>query len=181
MKEKDIRDRIAQFLKKTARTVVVPASMGLGLSAAGCERHALQGKPADGGPDLVAENSDTLASAPDLADAATKDDLPLMNVPYLAVMVEDAAADVAADALEAPSVDADRVDNRDADRVDNRDADRVDNRDTDRDASEAPLDVRPDIPFPPPPYVVFSLAADKPLATGAPGTSPGPLAPPEKK
>ena len=170
MKEKDIRDRIAQFLKKTARTVVVPASMGLGLSAAGCERHALQGKPADGGTDLVAGNSDTQTSQPDLADAATKGDLPLMSVPYLAVMVEDAAADVAADALEAPSVDADQDTGLDADRIDNRDA------------SEAPLDVRPDILFPPPPYVImFALAPDEPLGAGAPGTSTGPVAPREKK
>ena len=95
MKEKDIRDRIARFLQKTARTVVVPASMGLGLSATGCDRHSLHGKGADAGPDLVTQNRDAATNPPDLADAATKDDLPLIAVPYLVVMVEDALATAA--------------------------------------------------------------------------------------
>jgi hypothetical protein len=156
MKEKDIRDRIARFLQKTARTVVVPASMGLGLSAAGCDRHSLYGKAADAGPDLVAQNPDAATNAPDLADAATRADLPLIAVPYLVVMVEDAAADVVADALQAQSVDADR------------------------DASALLLDVRPDISYPPPPYVIMPMVSGGPLG-GAQGTPPGPLAPPEKK
>jgi hypothetical protein len=143
MKEKDIRDRIAQFLKKTARTVVVPASMGLGLSAAGCDRHALQGKPADGGPDLAAQNSDAATNAPDLADAAAKNDLPLLAVPYLMVMVEDAAAD----AREAPTVDADR------------------------DGASSP-DVGADVSFPPPPYLILPMLADESLGVAtAPGPS----------
>ena len=87
MKEKDIRDRIARFLQKTARTVVVPASMGLGLSATGCDRHSLHGKATDAGPDLVTQNQDAATNPPDLADAA---------------------ADVVADALQAQRVDADR-------------------------------------------------------------------------
>jgi hypothetical protein len=113
MREKDVRDRIARFLQKTARTVVVPASMGIGLAAAGCDRHSLHGRPADAGPDLVAQNPDTATNLPDLADAATtadaatKNDLPLMAVPYVVAMVEDAAADVVADALETQSLDAD--------------------------------------------------------------------------
>jgi hypothetical protein len=156
MNEKDIRDRIAQFLQKTARTVVVPASMGLGLSAAGCDHHSLQGKAADAGPDLVAQNADATTNAPDLADAAAKNDLPLIAVPYLVVMVGNDAADTAADALEAQSVDADR------------------------DATALPLDVRADISYPPPPYLVPVMAPDEQLG-GTQGTSPAPLELPEKK
>ena len=58
MKEKDIRDRIARFFEKTARSVVVPATMGLGLTTAGCDGHSLHGKSTDAGPDLVARNAD---------------------------------------------------------------------------------------------------------------------------
>ncbi|HEX7598853.1 MAG TPA: hypothetical protein VF518_11605 [Polyangia bacterium] len=36
MKEKDIRDRIQTFLKNTVRHVVVPATMGIGLTLVGC-------------------------------------------------------------------------------------------------------------------------------------------------
>jgi hypothetical protein len=43
-----------------------------------------------------------------------------------------------------------------------------------------PLDVRPDISFPPPPYVVMPMVSGGPLG-GTQGTPPGPLAPPEKK
>lgn len=156
MKEKDIRDRIARFLQKTARTVVVPASMGLGLSAAGCDRHSLYGKAADAGPDLVTQNQDAATNPPDVADAATKDDLPLIAVPYVVVMLEDAAADVVADALQAQSVDADR------------------------DAFALPADAESDISYPPPPYVILPMVSGGPL-DGAQGTPPDPLAPQEKK
>jgi hypothetical protein len=156
MKEKDIRDRIARFLQKTARTVVVPASMGLGLSATGCDRHSLHGKGADAGPDLVTQNRDAATNPPDLADAATKDDLPLIAVPYLVVMVEDAAADVTAGAPEAQTLDADR------------------------DTFSLPRDVGPDMSFPPPPYLILPQVAGEPLGDEQ-GAAPGPLAPPEKK
>jgi hypothetical protein len=104
----------------------------------------------------VAQIPDAAANLPDLADAAAKGDLPLIAVPYLVVMVEDAAADVAADAQQAPGVDADR------------------------DAFSLPRDVGPDMSFPPPPYVIMPMVSGGPLG-GAQGTPPGPLAPPEKK
>ena len=49
MKEKEIRERVEQFLKRTARNVVVPASLGLGLSLSGCEGNALRAGAADAG------------------------------------------------------------------------------------------------------------------------------------
>jgi hypothetical protein len=153
MKETDIRDRIAQFLKKTARTVVVPASMGLGLSSTGCEGHSLHGRAADAGPDSGAQHADApgvsdapdgQTLAPDLADAATRDDLPLIMVPYLLAMVPDAAAEVAPDVGPASRLDADD------------------------DAST--LDVRADIAYPPPPYLVPPVALDE--LPRAPGPAP---------
>jgi hypothetical protein len=170
MKEREIRDRIARFLRKTARTVVVPASVGLGLSAAGCDRHSLNGRLADGGADLLDHNSDALTNAPDLAaraDAVTKEDLPQIAVPYLVMMLDDAAG-VAADALEVQSVDADG------------------------DASSSLPDVESDIFYPPPAYLYLARALGEPSdaagsnpspspSDGAQGTSPGPLEPPEKK
>jgi hypothetical protein len=106
MKEADIRDRIAVFLKRTARTVVVPASLGLGLSSTGCEGHSLHGRAADAGQDSAAQNPDGPTLAPDLADAAAKNDLPEMLVPYLVMLAPDAAADTAPDARDAQSLDA---------------------------------------------------------------------------
>jgi len=169
MKEREIRDRIARFLQKTARTVVVPASVGLGLSAAGCDRHSLSARLADGGADLVDRRSDAPTNAPDLiarADAISRDDLPQIAVPYV-VMLWDAAGG-AADALAAQSLDADG------------------------DASSALPDVEPDIFYPPPAYLYLARAPGEPSAVagsnpspsssdGAHGTSPGPLASPEKK
>jgi hypothetical protein len=149
MKETDIRDRIAQFLKKTARTVVVPASMGLGLSSTGCEGHSLHGRAADAGPDSGAQNADApgvvdgQTLAPDLADAATRDDLPLIMVPYLLAMAPDAAAEVAPDVGAASSLDAE---------------------------DDASLDVRADIAYPPPPYLVPPVALDE--LPRAPGPAP---------
>jgi hypothetical protein len=168
MKEKDIRDRITRFLQKTARTVVVPASMGLGLSAAGCDRHSLHGKAADAGPDLVTQNQDAATNPTDLADAATRNDLPLIAVPYLMVMVEDAAADVTAGAPEAQSLDADR------------------------DAFALPADAEADMFYPPPAYLYLARALREPPdgaaqtsvlspPDDAQGTAPGPVAPPEEK
>jgi hypothetical protein len=156
MKEKDIRDRIARFLQKTARTVVVPASVGLGLSAAGCDQHSLHGRAADAGPDLGAQNSDAATNPPDLADAAANEDLPPILVPYLVRMAEDAAADVGVDAMQAQGVDADR------------------------DATALSLDVDADFYPPPPPYLVLPQVAGAPLGS-AQGTLPDPLAPREKK
>ena len=151
MKEKEIRERIARFLQKTARTVVVPATVGIGLSGTACDRHSLHRGPADAGRDLVVQTPDAATSASDLADAAIREDLPLIAVPYLVVMVEDAAADLAPDAGEAQGVDADR------------------------DASPPPLDARLDTVFPQPPYLLPALAPDE-----TPGAPALPM-PPEKK
>jgi hypothetical protein len=78
MKEKEIRERVEQFLKRTARNVVVPASLGLGLSLSGCEGNALRTGAADAGRGV--------------ADTATTHDLPGMVLVYL-VMMPDAALD----------------------------------------------------------------------------------------
>ena len=175
MRERDVRDRIARFLQKTARTVAVPASMGLGLTAAGCDRHSLHGRAADAGPDLMTQNSDVATNPPDLADALTKDDLPLIAVPYLVVLVED-AADAVPDSQETQGVDADR------------------------DAFAVPPDLGADLPNvvppyllppqpdvgpdfypPPPPYIVPYIAPDELPGAGAQGTPPGTLTPPEKQ
>jgi len=78
MKEKEIRERVEQFLKRTARNVVVPASLGLGLSLSGCEGNALRAGATDAGRGV--------------ADTATTHDLPGMVLVYL-VMMPDAAPD----------------------------------------------------------------------------------------
>jgi hypothetical protein len=198
MKEKEIRDRIAQFLKKTARTVVVPASMGLGLSSAGCEGHSLHGKAADAGPDLVAQKTDAVAIAPDLADDASKNDLPQIMVPYLVAMPQDAAIEsglpeiyplygvaMSPDAIknDLPQIYPPYVVAMSPDAALDAVSDALDGQsvDADRDASHLPLDVRADIASPPPPYLVFPrIGGDEPLG-GAQGTSPSPLSPPAKK
>lgn len=110
MKEKEIRERIERFLQKTARNIVVPASVGMGLSAAGCDQHALHSASADAGRDVAvqadAANSwsdaatsspDATGTGPDLTDASAGNDLPVMVVPYLMAMQPDTGPDVAAD------------------------------------------------------------------------------------
>lgn len=82
MKEKEIRERVEQFLKRTARNVVVPASLGLGLSLSGCEGNALRAGARDAGSDAGRV----------LADTAITQDLPAMYLVYL-VMMPDAAPD----------------------------------------------------------------------------------------
>ncbi len=117
MKEKEVRARIEQFLRTTARNVVVPASLGFGLTASGCDSHALH-TVVDAGRDVVAHVSDATV-APDLRDAASElslpnppylapppppdaaNDLPIMAVPYLVVLPPDAAPpDQSGDTLE---------------------------------------------------------------------------------
>jgi hypothetical protein len=84
MKEKEIRERIERFLKRTARNLVVPASVGLSLS--GCDTHALNGGRADAGRDAFNQSADT-------RDAANSPDLSQMVLPYLIVMRPDATAE----------------------------------------------------------------------------------------
>jgi len=88
MNEKDIRDRIAQFLKRTARAVVVPASMGIGFTSTACNGNGLK-QAHDAGLDAGVAQTDAPRTEP--ADAAIKDDVPLMVVPYVVVMALDAA------------------------------------------------------------------------------------------
>jgi hypothetical protein len=100
MKEKELRERIEQFLRKAARNVVVPASVGLGLSVSGCDQHALHVKAADAGGDLAAQVSDVAKvstsdlppAAPEVRDATSPSDLPLMAVPYLVALPPDDVA-----------------------------------------------------------------------------------------
>jgi hypothetical protein len=100
MKEKELRERIEQFLRKTARNVVVPASMGLGLGVSGCDQHTLRAKAADAGGDSAAQVSDVAKvstsdlppAAPEVRDATSPSDLPLMAVPYLMALPPDAVA-----------------------------------------------------------------------------------------
>jgi len=107
MKEKEVRTCIEQFLRATARNVVVPASMGLGL--AGCGSHALRAGAADAGRDSAVQIADVAAPGPDAApdvgpgapeirDAAPESDLPLMAIPYIvAPPPSDAPADQPSD------------------------------------------------------------------------------------
>ncbi len=173
MNEKDIRDRIGQFLKRTARTVVVPASMGLGFSSTACSGNGLH-QAGDAGLDSGTKQADVMTASPDLAADALKYDVPIMMVPYVVAMLPDAAVDTT------PASDADNDVLPDA-RTDisfppppylappPRDAaadgaQEASSRDADRDARP---DVRADIPFPPPPYLLPAMIED-PL----PGPSP---------
>jgi hypothetical protein len=65
MNEKKIRELVERFLKKTARNVVVPASMTLGISLAGCDSHALHGGVADAGRDGTPPLSDVADTSAD--------------------------------------------------------------------------------------------------------------------
>jgi hypothetical protein len=81
MKEHDVRQRIESFLKRTAREVVIPASVGLGLVLAGCKV-----------PDAV-----YLYRAPDPdADAGVAVDV--LIVPYHPSVPVDTGPDVDVDA-----------------------------------------------------------------------------------
>jgi hypothetical protein len=90
MNEKEIRERIERFLKKTARNVVVPASVSLGLSFSGCDSNALHAGAAEAGRDVATQS-------PDVADAALGPDLPIIVPPYLVYLppAPDAGLEVA--------------------------------------------------------------------------------------
>jgi hypothetical protein len=156
MKERDIRDRIAQFLKKTARTVVVPASVGLGVVSPGCDGHSLHGRTGDAGLDLGAEKADGPATLSDPADTAAMDDLPLMMVPYVVMMPRDAPADLPPEAPAGQSVDADV------------------------DVFDSPRDAQADTYYPVPPYLLSPLTSDE-LTGGAQEGSQERSSPAEKK
>jgi hypothetical protein len=118
MKEQDVRQRIESFLKRTAREVVVPASMGLGLALSGCDHTGIQAR-ADAAADtsqsaatdgIVADatrgresaaNSPDVASQPDLrlpddvrlSPDTGQADLPISVAPYMAIVRLDAGVD----------------------------------------------------------------------------------------
>jgi hypothetical protein len=158
VKEKEIRDRIERFMQKTARRIVVPASVGIGLSAAACDHHALRGKAADGGRDLAAQTADATSATPDtadgggdLADAAAATDLPLLAIPYVVIMPPDAAR------LEAAA-------------------------DGSSEAGAASPDLGPEIlPPPPPPYIVPMVSGPGPGPLAAADPAATTADPPAKK
>lgn len=167
MKEKEIRDRIQGFLKRTARTVVVPASVGLGLSAGACDRTSLHGSPADAATD-AAKPSDAALVSPDTnvasPDLALGRDLPELLPPYMAVIIRDALPDLQAidgspDAGPEAGIDLAAPSDVEPDS---------------RGRSDAQADVRPDaqpdLSAPPPPYMVPPFTP--PASPG--GTAPVP-------
>lgn len=171
MKEKEIRDRIQGFLKRTARTVVVPASVGLGLSAAACNRTSLHGSPADAAMD-AAKPSDAAFVSPDTnvasPDMALGRDLPELLPPYMAVIIPDARPDL--QAIDG-SPDAGPEAGIDLAAPSDGEPDSRGRRDAQTDAqSDARPDAQPDIGPPPPPYMVPPFTP--PASPG--GTAPVP-------
>jgi len=128
MKEHEIRQRIEGFLKRTARELVVPASVGLGLALVGCDHTGIKvarDAAADTAQSTVpdAENGtltrDSAASVADTAsprDVGTNDDrptidafktdLPNLNIPYGVRIEPDAGPDTAAQGADAAAPDA---------------------------------------------------------------------------
>ena len=98
MKEKEVRALIDQFLRTTARRMVVPASLGLGLTASGCDSNALHAGVVDAGRDVAAQVSDVAVATSDVAsspkdanDATSAADLPFMAIPYIVALPPDAS------------------------------------------------------------------------------------------
>jgi len=92
MKEKEVRERIERFLKRTAQALVVPATVGLGASLASCEHHSMQGTRGDAA---------TGAASPDARqpDAALGLDVPPVALPYLVILdLPDSGPDVESEA-----------------------------------------------------------------------------------
>jgi hypothetical protein len=142
MTETEIRERIERFLKRTAEAVVVPATMGLGLSQVGCDHHSLEARPSDAGAEVQR------------SDSAVQSDVPDPILVYLVLMPADAA-----DLASAPP-DAGPDGKRDA----GADAESEAGASIDT-AAEAPLriDLGPELPMPPPPYLAV-LPPDPPPA-----------------
>jgi hypothetical protein len=183
MNEKDIRDRIGQFLKKTARTVVVPASVGIGLSSGACNGDGLK-QGGDAGLNSGTSKADAARTGPDQPDAAIKYDVPIMMVPYLVAMPPDAAAEdipappppygiampppndagwIAVWKLDAPRVDTDSDARTDA---------RPDLAAVEVSRPETYMDaVRAEIPFPPPPYLAPPPPPPVPTGDASPSSS----------
>jgi hypothetical protein len=132
MKEHEIRQRIEGFLKRTARELVVPASMGLGLALVGCDhtgikvaRDAAAETAQSVAPDAADAmlTRDSAANVPDVANPrdfginddrpaldAFKADLPRLIIPYGVRIEPDASVDAAAPNADAPDADAGAAD-----------------------------------------------------------------------
>jgi hypothetical protein len=172
MNEKDIRDRIGQFLKRTARTVVVPASMGLGLSTTACNGNGLR-QAGEAGIEAGTTRADAPATTPDLAVDTVRYDMPMMMVPYVIAMALDAAPDTAPDAESDVLPDA-RTDISyppppylapmppDAAKDGTRETSRADAN------KDALPDVRAEVRFPEPPYLLPAMIDDPLLGTTVP-------------
>ncbi len=163
MNEKDIRDRIGQFLKRTARTVVVPASMGLGLSSTACNGNGLR-QAGDAGLDTASTQADARLTSPDLAEEAVKFDVPLMMVPYVVAMAPDAAADTT------PDADSDALPDARAD-ISSPPPPYLAPPPPQADAApwkDARPDVRAEVRFPEPPYLLPAMVDVPPLGPTLP-------------
>jgi hypothetical protein len=107
VKEKEVRERIQRFLQKTARRMVLPASVGIGVSASACGGHALR-QPADAASEPHGQIADAAGDPAELTDV--NDDLPIMAVPYLVIAPRDVAPEAEPDeASEAGQAPADAV------------------------------------------------------------------------
>jgi hypothetical protein len=76
MKETEVRERIEVFLKRTVRKAVIPASLGVGLALAGCERTSAVGVYS------APMREDAALSSRDSADAAF-DRLGIVETKYM--------------------------------------------------------------------------------------------------
>ena len=141
MTEKEIRERVEWFLKRTAQAVVVPATMGLGLSQAGCDSHSLHPAATD-----AAGLADAAAEV-QRPDAAVSSDLPQLHPPYLLVPPPDDAS------LSPDLSDTGPEAGRDAQSEVESEAGAQTDAATD---APARTDVNLDLPYPPPPYLAPS-------------------------
>ena len=127
MKEHEIRQRIEGFLKRTARELVVPASVGLGLALVGCDhtgikvaRDAAADTALSTAPDAADATlaRDSAANMPDTASLrdfgmnddrpaldAFKTDLPNLIIPYGVRIEPDAGPDAVAQGVDAAALD----------------------------------------------------------------------------
>ena len=141
MTEKEIRERVERFLRRTAEAVVVPATMGLGMSQAGCDHHSLEAHSADAGAEV--RRSDT----------AVNSDLPDPLLPYLVMMPPDAADSSSALPDTGPEAKQDLGSEAQSEAGTPIDA---------GDEAPARTDVSSDLPFPPPPYLAPPPPPDPP-------------------
>jgi hypothetical protein len=165
MKEHEIRQRIEGFLKRTARELVVPASVGLGLALVGCDHTGIkvardaaadtaQSTTPDAADAMLAR--DSAASVPDTVSPrdcginddrptidAFKTDLPNLMIPYGVYIPPDAGPDADAQGVDAAAPDA-AAPNTDAD---------ASGTDADVRAPDAHDAGRADLPVSLPPYM----------------------------